>query len=59
MAETLANDFNEILPVLLQNDGLRSAVLRLIDNEPVAGKVTEGGNRLAQFRQILKDLTNN
>ena len=59
MSEVLANDFNEILSVLSQNDELRSAVLRLAETEPVAGKVTEGGNRLAHFRQILQDLVNN
>lgn len=59
MSEVLASEFSEILPTLSQNDELRSAVLSLIDAEPIAGKATEGGNRLERFRQILQDLANN
>lgn len=59
MSETLASEFSEILPVLLQSVELRSTVLNLIDNEPVAGKVTEGDDRLEKFRQIPQDLVNN
>lgn len=59
MSESLANEFSEILPALSQNDEIRSAILSLIENEPVAGKATEGGDRLVRFRHILRDLTNN
>ncbi len=59
MSEILANEFNEILPTLSQNEEIRSIFLRLVDNEPMPGKVTEGGNRLEQMRQILRDLANN
>ena len=58
-SEAFASEFSGILPVPSNNTELRSAVLNLIDNEPVAGKVTEGDERLAQFRQILRDLANN
>ena len=59
MSEELANEFSQILPTLSQNDELRAAILSLIDAEPIPGKATEGGNRLEQFRQILRDLANN
>ena len=59
MPEILATDFSEILPTLSSNDALREAVLRLIDTEPIAGKVTEGDYRLAAFRQILQELVEN
>lgn len=58
MSEELANDFTEILAVFSRNDALRSAALALIANQPMAGKVTEGGDRLERFRAILTDLIN-
>lgn len=57
MPELYANDFTEIPVVLSQNEGLRRAMLDLIDNQPMPGKVTEGGNRLTRFRGVLKELT--
>jgi hypothetical protein len=59
MPDILANDFTEISSVLSQNDELRSRVLALIGNQPMAAKVTEGGDRLEKFRIILTDLVNN
>jgi len=53
-----AENFYEIPDVLARNENLRRAMLRLIDTEPMPGKVTEGGNRLEVFRRILRDLTN-
>lgn len=59
MLQTTATEFSGILPAVAQDDALRSTILKLIAQEPIAGKVTEGGNRLARFRQILQDLVNN
>jgi hypothetical protein len=58
MSDVLASDFTEILTVLSQNDELKNSVLILIANEPMPGKVTEGGERLEKFRAILMDLIN-
>ncbi len=58
MADTFANDFFEIPATLSASQGLREAVLDLIAAEPMPGKVTEGGNRLSTFREILRDLAN-
>jgi hypothetical protein len=58
MPEFYANDFTEIPATLAKNEGLRHAVLELIDNQPMPGKVTEGGDRLVRFRGIIKDLVN-
>jgi hypothetical protein len=56
MSEILANDFTEVLSVLSQNDELQSAVLALIIDQPMPGKVTEGEGRLEEFRVILTHL---
>lgn len=58
MAEIYANDFAEILDILARNTELRRAVERLTDTEAMPGKVTEGGDRLRRFRQMLKELIN-
>lgn len=58
MSDVFASDFTEILTVLSQNNELKSSVLILISNEPMPGKVTEGGDRLEKFRAILTDLVN-
>ena len=58
MPEILANDFTEITATLSQNAALHNAVIALIASQPMAGKVTEGGNRLDLFRNILSDLVN-
>lgn len=50
-----ANDFEEISTALSNNDELKRQVLTLVQSEPIAGKVTEGGNRLDEFRKILID----
>lgn len=58
MPEMLANDFAGISAALSQDDVLRNQVLVLIAHQPMAGKVTEGGDRLERFRVILSDLVN-
>jgi hypothetical protein len=58
MSEVLANDFTEIPTVLSQNEALRNAVVALVATDAMAGKVTEGGDRLERFRAILTDLVN-
>lgn len=57
MADVYAQDLTEVADTLHRNDALRRRVLDLIASEPIAGKVTEGGDRLARFRAILSDLT--
>jgi len=56
MSDLYANDFTEISSVLSANTELRKAVLDLIDDQPIAGKVMEGGDRLEKFRAIMKEL---
>jgi hypothetical protein len=58
MSDILANEFSEINSVLLQNEPLRNRVITLIENQPIAGKVTEGIPRLEAFRAIMVDLVN-
>jgi hypothetical protein len=52
MIDSYASDFNEIPAALAGNPGLRSAIISQVATQPVAGKVTEGGDRLAKFRAI-------
>jgi hypothetical protein len=56
MTSRYAEDFTEIPTVLNQNPGLRAEMLALIRDQPMPGKVTEGGARLEDFREILTDL---
>lgn len=56
MARVYAKEFRDIPATFSQNTELRDAVLRLIDEQPVPGKVTEGGDRLLRFKEILKRL---
>lgn len=56
MSDILASDFTEIPTILSQNDEIRNAVLTLIANQPIAGKVTDSKERLEKFRVILTDL---
>lgn len=51
-----ANDFSEIPAALANNQPLRAAMLALIANEPIPGKVTEGTGRVSVLRRILHDL---
>ncbi|MFV8951635.1 hypothetical protein [Serratia fonticola] len=51
-----ASDFQEIPDALHNNQPLRDSVLALIKSKKIAGKVTEGEDRLAKFKQILTDL---
>lgn len=57
MSDRFAEDFFEIPAALATNDDLREAVVALIQNEPMPGKVLEGGNRLDVFRAIIVDLS--
>jgi len=54
MNKVYAKEFSEIPQTLLLNEELRSSVIKLIDEQPMAGKVTEGADRLNRFRKILK-----
>jgi hypothetical protein len=56
MSKIWANEFGEIFQTLVERLDLREAILKLIDEQPIPGKVTEGGNRLSTFRLILKRL---
>lgn len=54
MSRVYAKEFSEIPQTLLLNEELRGSVIKLIAEQPMAGKVTEGGDRLTRFREILK-----
>jgi len=56
MYSRYAHQFSEIPATLAEVPELREEILRLIDAEPMAGKVTEGGDRLDNFRLILRQL---
>ena len=56
MADLYAHDFYEIPDVLSNNEELREAIIALVETQPIAGKVTEGGDRLDRFRTILRNL---
>jgi hypothetical protein len=56
MPRVFAKEFRDITATLSENTELRDAVLTLIDEQPVPGKVTEGGDRLLRFKEILKRL---
>ena len=56
MPDEFAQDFFDIPATLAANDVLRDAVVTLIQNEPMPGKVLEGGDRLEVFRAVLTDL---
>lgn len=56
MSTLYAREFSEIVPTLAARADLREAILTLVDAQPMSGKVTEGGDRLARFREILKEL---
>ncbi|RBP76814.1 hypothetical protein DET47_11582 [Shewanella putrefaciens] len=55
MTVTYAKDFHEITESLRNNTSLKRKVLDLVQFEPIAGKVTTGGSRLNDFREILID----
>src|SRR5512145_1417787 len=56
MSKIYANEFREIHSVLQRRPDLRSAMLMLVDSQPMHGKVIEGENRINSFRQILRQL---
>lgn len=56
MSQVWANEFAEIPVILAERTDLREAVLGLINEQPMSGKVTEGGNRLGRFREIMTAL---
>ncbi|MDE9483637.1 hypothetical protein [Xenorhabdus bovienii] len=55
---TYASDFYEIPQALQNNPQLKEKMLKLITNNRIAGKVTEGGDRVDRFKYILSQLTN-
>jgi hypothetical protein len=57
MSTVLAKEFAEIPNVLSKRQDLREAMVKLIENQPMPGKVTEGSDRLTRFRELLKKLT--
>ena len=56
MNKVYAQEFSEIPQTLLVNSDLRDSIIKLIEEQPIAGKVTEGGDRLIRFKEILKKL---
>ncbi|EMX0312997.1 hypothetical protein AAFZ98_003070 [Vibrio parahaemolyticus] len=54
-ATSYAKDFYEIPESLKNNSSLKRKALDLVQSEPIAGKVTTGGSRLDDFREILID----
>ena len=58
MADIYAQDLYGIPEVLSQNEELRKEVIALVENKPIAGKATDGGDRDEKLRTILKDLFN-
>ncbi|HHG0423561.1 TPA: hypothetical protein ACPTCW_000123 [Yersinia enterocolitica] len=53
-----ASEFSEIPEALRNNPPLKERVLLLINQKPIVGKVTEGGNRLEAFRKVLASFVN-
>ncbi|EPE5167478.1 TPA: hypothetical protein ACPZMC_000527 [Yersinia enterocolitica] len=51
-----ASEFSEIPEALSNNQSLKNKVLILIDQKPIFGKITQGGNRLEEFKKILASL---
>jgi hypothetical protein len=56
MTVSYAKDFTEIPEALTNNASLKRKVLDLVQSEPIPGKVTTGGTRVDDFREILIDL---
>jgi len=52
-----ASEFNEIPNALSNNVELKDKMLSLIAGKKIAGKVTEGADRVEKFREILSQLT--
>ncbi|RWX52791.1 hypothetical protein [Photobacterium chitinilyticum] len=55
MTVSYAKDFHEIPESLKNNSSLKRKALDLVQYEPIAGKVTAGGSRLDDFREVLID----
>ncbi|CAH6843014.1 conserved hypothetical protein [Vibrio chagasii] len=55
MSVSYAEDFHQIQESLTNNSSLKRKALDLVQYEPIAGKVTTGGSRLEDFREILID----
>ncbi len=60
MSNQYAENFFEVPTALAANDNLRHTVIKLIESEPMPGKVLEDDNenRLQIFRNILTELAN-
>lgn len=56
MEAIYASEFAEIPTTLTKNQSLSHRMVALIASEPMPGKVTEGGDRLAALRTILREL---
>lgn len=53
-----ATEFIEITQSVNNNDALKARILGLIQDEPIPGKATEGGDRLENLKDILTDYFN-
>ncbi len=51
-----AQELSEIQGVLYSNTDLKDRVYALVESAPIAGKVTEGTDRIVRFRSILERL---
>ena len=50
-----AQDFYEIPEAVEQNSNLQERILQLLEDEPIPGKATEGGDRLKNLRGLLTE----
>lgn len=53
-----AHDFYEIPESVDGNEELRDTIINLLENDPIPGKVTEGGDRIEALRGILNAVFN-
>lgn len=53
MSEVWANEFKEITPTIASRADLREILIKRIGTEAIAGKVTDGSDRLEKFKKIL------
>ncbi|WP_135855285.1 hypothetical protein [Halorussus salinus] len=52
---TWAEDFYEIPEAVTANEELQNNILDLVNEQPIHGKVTQGGNRTESLREILRE----
>ncbi|MCH7584566.1 MAG: hypothetical protein IH941_05335 [Acidobacteria bacterium] len=54
MADVYAHDLHDIPVALSKNKELREAVIALVETQPIAAKVLEGGDRLEKEAAALE-----